>query len=404
MKNKKSIKVITQMFYPDIAATAKVLTDIFFYLSDDYNINVVCQNRSYVDSDVIFDDFYKYKNLKIKRIKVKKTNKNKIFDRLNNFYFLYKKFKKELKNSKEDIFFCVSNPPFIPYLTVKYAKKNKRKSIFLLHDLYPDVLYKLNKIKKKSIVYKILYKLNNYAFNNADCIIVLGRDAKEYIIKNFDVCEKKIKIIPNWAKNNNIDFNFGFNFRKKYNLEKNFLIMYTGNLGETADFDVLLNTAKELKELKDIVFVIIGDGRKKINLKNYIERENLENILLLNYQDEDKYYDILNSSDALLLSLNKNLKGISVPSKTYTYLSIGKPIIAIVPNDSEIGLSIKEDNYGILNNFDSLKLKNDIIELYEDKELYNFYSNNSINTFFKKYDKEIILKKYKNLIKELEDI
>ena len=37
----------------------------------------------------------------------------------------------------------------------------------------------------------------------------------------------------------------------------------------------------------------------------------------------------------------------SVPSKVYYYLSAGKPIIGILPVESEIDISIKEDNYGI---------------------------------------------------------
>jgi glycosyltransferase involved in cell wall biosynthesis len=398
--SKKEIKVFTQMFYPDIAATAKVLSDLFFNLNKDFKINVVSQNRSYVNPDIKYEKRTNINNVNINRFEIGKINKNNIFSRIFGFVKLYFSFKKELKNSNEEIFFCVSNPPFLPYLTVKEAKKKNKKSVFLLHDLYPDVLEKLNKIKKSSLVFKIIKKMNKYAFENSSKIIVLGRDAKEYLINNYNINEDKIETITNWSKNDYKSINY--NFRKDYNLEKDFLIMYTGNIGETAEFETLLETAKKI-ENENIKFVIIGNGRKKQKIKHEIEKLKIKNILLLNYQPEEKYYDVLNSADLFYLSLNKQLKGISVPSKTYTYLSIGKPLIAVVPEKSEIGLSIKEDNYGIYNNYNFKELSKDILNLYNDKKLYEAYKINAKETFNNKYNREQVIEKYTKLFKELEE-
>ena len=397
---KISIKVFTQMFYPDIASTGKVLSDLFLNLDNKFQVEVIAQNRSYVDKNKSFNSEDRIGNTYIKRIKVVKVDKNNIFSRIIGFIQLYFSFKKELKNSNEDIYFCVSNPPFLPYLTVKEAKKKNKKSVFLLHDLYPDVLEKLNKIKKSSLIFKIIKKMNKYAFENSSKIVVLGRDAKEYLMDNYNIQEDKIEIITNWSKKDYKSINY--DFRKEYNLENCFLVMYTGNIGETAEFETLLKTAKKI-ENKNIKFVIIGNGRKKEIIKDEIERLNIKNILLLNYQPEEKYYDVLSSADLFYLSLNKNLKGISVPSKTYTYLSIGKPLIAVVPKESEIGLSIREDNYGIYNNYNFEKLSKDILDLYENKELYLEYKKNAENTFTKKYNREKVIEKYNELFKELEE-
>jgi len=398
---KTTIKVVSQMFYPDLAATAKVLSDLFFHIDESYQINVLCQNRSYVLPEVNYDEETHLKNLFIKRVKVKNTNKNNITHRVFNFIELYQKFKKELKKSKEDIFFCVSNPPFLPYLTIKQAKKTNKKTVFLLHDLYPDVLIKLGKLKKTNLISKLIYHMNSYAFKNSDKIIVLGRDTKNYLLKNYGVSDKKIEIITNWGKNK-IPLPQKSNFRKTHNLLNKFVIMYTGNLGETAEFDTLLNTAKIMNN-DDIKFVIIGDGRKKRDIEKTINEMRLNNVILLGYQPEDEYYAILNSADVLFVSLRKELKGISVPSKTYTYLSVGKPIIAVVPKESEIELSIKEDKYGIYNEYDSYKLKEQITELYKNKDKYKELCENAKTAFSKKYDLKLIVKKYEKLFKELEE-
>ena len=395
----KEIKVFTQMFYPDLASTAKVLSDLFFNLGDYYKIKVICQNRSYIHPDVKYEEKSKINNVIIDRIKVRKTNKNSLSGRIINFIILYRNFKKEAKKANEDIFFCVSNPPFLPYITIKEANRKNKKSVFLLHDLYPDVLVKLGKISEKSFFYKIMYKMNKYAFENSRKIIVLGRDVKEYLIKNYNIKDEKIEIITNWGNNT---INIGnTDFRKKYNLQNKFVIMYTGNLGETAEFDTLLNTAKIINN-DNIKFVIIGDGRKKRFISGKIDEMKLNNILLLDYLPEDEYYGVINTADMFYVSLKEGLEGISVPSKTYTYLSVGKPIIAVVPPKSEIGLSIKEDNYGIYNNYDPIKLREDILEIFHNKHKYNNLKENAQKTFASKYNRPIILEKYYNLFKELE--
>lgn len=401
MGEKVTIKVVSQMFYPDIASTAKVLSDLFFHIDESYQINVLCQNRSYIASEISYDDETHLNNLFIKRVKVKNTNKNNIIHRVFNFIELYRKFKKELKKAKEDIFFCVSNPPFLPYLTIKHAKKINKKTVFLLHDLYPDVLIKLGKLKKNNLISKLIHYMNSYAFKNSDKIVVLGRDTKNYLLENYGVNNEKIEIITNWGKNK-IPLPQKSNFRKTHTLLNKFVIMYTGNLGETAEFDTLLNTAKIMNN-DDIKFVIIGDGRKKRDIEKTINEIQLNNVILLGYQPEDEYYAILNSADALFVSLRKELRGISVPSKTYTYLSVGKPIIAVVPKGSEVELSIKEDKYGIYNEYDPYKLKEQIIELYRNKDKYNELCENAKAAFTKKYDLKLIVKKYEKLFKELEE-
>jgi len=402
VEKKVTIKVVSQMFYPDIASTAKVLSDLFFHIDKSYKINVLCQNRSYVLPEVSYDNETHLKNLFIKRIKVKKINKNNIIQRAFNFIELYPKFKKELKKSKDDVFFCVSNPPFLPYLTIKHAKKINKKSVFLLHDLHPDALIKLGKLKKTNLISKLIYYMNSYAFKNSDKIVVLGRDVKNYLLENYGVSEEKIEIITNWGKNNTL-LPENNDFRKTHNLLNKFVIMYTGNLGEFAEFDTLLNTAKIMNNDDDIKFVIIGDGRKKRDIEKTINEMQLNNVILLGYQPEDEYYTILNSADALFVSLRKELRGISVPSKTYTYLSVGKPIIAVVPKESEIELSIKEDKYGIYNEYDSYKLKEQITELYKNKDKYKELCENAKTAFSKKYDLKLIVKKYEKLFKELEE-
>ena len=387
------------MFYPDISATAKILSDLFFNLDKNYKINVICQNRSYISPEIEYESETKIENIFIKRIKVNKTNKNNSFSRLINFITLYHHFHKELKNSYEEIFFCVSNPPFLPYITIKEAKRKNKKSVFLLHDLYPDVLIKLGTIKKSSIISKVMYRMNSYAFENADKVIVLGRDVKKYLLDNYNIKDYKIEIITNWG-NNEIN-KTNTDFRKKHDLQNKFVIMYTGNLGETAEFDTLLNTAKILNN-DNIQFVIIGDGRKKKFISDKINEMQLNNIVLLDYIPEDDYYSVINSADMFYVSLRKELEGISVPSKTYTYLSVGKPIIAVVPERSEIGLSIREDNYGIYNNYDPKKLKDDILAIFQNKHKYNILKENAQKTFISKYNRPLILEKYRNLFKELE--
>jgi len=412
MSNKKTISIFSQVFYPDPSATSKLLTDIALGVSTEFAVNVYTQNRSYINPKVRYNshDRINLPNTSINRFNVPPLNKNKFLSKILLSYLVSKNMVKKAidASNKSDLFLCVSNPPNLPHKIGSLAKKYNIPFVYLLHDLYPDELIKNDNFSSKNFLVKSIIEYSRKStlesFLTSDKIIVIGRDVKDLISTNYKIDSSKIVVITNWARRLDIDFEESKKIRNRFNLDGKFVIMYAGNVGILQDFSVILSAMKELQKIdKDIIFVIVGNGSQKQFIINFCNQNKLENIKLIDFiTDEKEFSSVLSIADCCFVSLNKELYGTAVPSKTYYYLSAGKPILGLLPKNSEIDLEIKEDGFGLVCNDYSYKSLIDIIlELKNDKTKLSLMSIKAKNVFDNKYSKEVVIQKYLNLFQEM---
>lgn len=397
----QNILIASQMFYPDIASTAKVMTDLARDIATaGYSVNVVCQNRSYNDPDIVFPLQEKIGNVVINRFPVPRADKNTILGRIRLSFAVERKAKIAIKKIKPDLCIAVSNPPNMAFRIAKESKKLRVPFVYILHDLYPDVLIKTGKIAKNSVIAKKLRKMSSETFQLSDRIVVLGRDVKDYLIKNYGVLPDKISIITNWGPEEPVISKSNNEFRRENGLENKFIVLYSGNIGETADFEVLLSAAQNLQEDDNIIFLIVGNGRKRKKILR--KSQNLKNVKVLDFLPEEDFRNLLSEADVFFVSLKRELYGISVPSKTYYYLSAGKPIIGLVPPNSEIALSIEEDDYGfVCCDYSPKSLARIILRLKKNPSLWKIKGIQAKEAFDTKYNRRIVTANYMKLLKEL---
>ena len=391
----KKILVLSQFFYPDKTGTGKILAELFFNIDKNFfNIDVVSSCQMYSDKEnKILVEYERFENLKIYRVFKNFVSKEKATGRLFNYVMFFllavaKVYTKALAKDK-DIIVSVSNPPIMP-LFAAYLKNKKNKVIYILHDLYPDIAIGMNVIKKDSLLSRVMYKSNKYIFSRIDYVVVLGRDMKNYLMKEYQVPEEKISIITNWSE-------LLYNENSNSKLKKKFRILYSGNIGRFHNLDLAVKVVSKMKEVE---LVFIGEGAQKEYLINL--SKSYSNISFLPYLDEVEYRKVLNSADALLVSLEKNLSGLAVPSKFYTYLSVGKPIICISDIYTEMALIIDENQCGIVvqhEDLDSFSTK--LNQLINDDNMVVNMGKNALDVFKKKYSQNIVIKKYEKLFKNI---
>jgi glycosyltransferase involved in cell wall biosynthesis len=131
----------------------------------------------------------------------------------------------------------------------------------------------------------------------------------------------------------------------------------------------------------------------------------LDNVKILDFvSDKEEYSLLLSTADCCLFTVNKEFYGIAVPSKTYYYLSAGKPLIGLLLLNSEVDLEIRQDVFGLTCNDYSYKILIDrILELKNGKEKRNTMSLKAESAFEAKYSKEIAVEKYLHLFGKLID-
>jgi len=407
LKKRYDLVLLTLNFYPGTEATSKLLSDLIFFSSGkNLKILVISPNRLYLTPEKKLNNFEKINNnLDILRIKVPKLDKNKGIQKILLFYLFSLKIKKILKQIDYKIAFSLIPPFFTAYKALKISENKKSKFLFLVHDLHPDTMIRRKQAKENSFIIKLLKKQTQYLLKKSSKIIVIGRDQKKYISKEYNVNSNKISYIPNWSKDLLYNLEINKNIGSKYYGE-GFNILYAGNIGEAQipQLERFILIMKKIEKLDEkINFIVVGNGRKKEKLIELKRKKNLKNIDFYDYvYDYNEYQNLMYYADCYFLSLRNESKEMSVPSKTYYYLSGGKPIIADIPIDSEIDICLKEYDFGFnISNLSDDEAINKILKLKNDKNYYTLLSKNSRRTYENKYTLEISANKYYNLIKSL---
>lgn len=393
--------LVSEFFYPYRTSTQKILTE----LAEDFveyglEVDVLTTKNAYREKKQHLNKYENYKGINIKRIFSTEGNRDSKFGRLINYLtFTTSVFLNLLFKKQYDKILFVSNPPLVPYIGYVINKLRGKKYIYLVHDIYPDVAEKLGVIKKKSLISKIMNYMNDKIYNNSESIIALGKDMKE-VITNKGIDPDKIKIVTNWADSEiNYEKEVEEFFYEKYKLKDKFNVIYTGNISKVHDIDTILNVAKMLKENTEIKFIFVGDGNRRDYIEELKNKENLNNIQLENYMFGAEYNNLLNCANIFISTLQEGIEGLGVPSKTYTYMSVAKPIIAIMSKDSEIGSMVNENRLG--RQFCSEEVEEIakfIIDIKNDTELYNSICDNIRKKFSDDYERKRVTRKFYDIV------
>jgi len=397
----KKILILSEFFYPDKSSTPKVLTELAEdFVKNGLDVEVICSNHSY-KGNLKLSKKEIFNGIKIARINSSNFNRNSKIGRLINYVsFTFNLFIKLLFSNRYDSILVVSNPPLIPFIAYLNKLIKNKPYYYLVHDVYPDIAVEVGAIKKDSVPYKLMNKINQLAIKNTEKLIVLGKDMKDIFLKK-GVEEQGIKIITNWSKKYKLSFEKADNaFYKERELISTLNIVYTGNIGRFHDIETIIEIAKvSMEDLPNVRFIFVGDGFKRKDLELAI-KNGTSNIIISDYQYDASYLDVLSGADLFISTLSPRIKGLGVPSKTYSYLAAGKPIIAIMEQGTEIGDLVESENLGI--RADSMEVDKviDFIKgISSDKVKLEAVQNNVQKIFLDRYEREKVTNEFYLLLK-----
>ena len=341
--------------------------------------------------------------LKIYRFPMFREGKNPFVRALRYFLCNIMHFYKGLISRDIDIITVASTPPTQGALAALLKKIKKIPVVYYLQDIFPDSLANTGLTKEGSFLWIIGRTMENFTYNNMDKIIVISQDMKENLI-NKGVPERKIHIIYNWveadkivpiSKKDNILY-------KRYNLDVDiFYVVYAGNLGYAQNIEVMLKTAKLLQKNTGIKFLIFGKGAQEEEYKNLSQELDLNNVQFLPMQPYAEVSHVYSLADVSIVSCKAGFGGSGMPSKTWSIMSTGTPIIASFDEGSDLQRIIQENRVGLFAKADDKEgLKTAIETLYQDHELARSLGRNGREYILRHLTKNTGAKKY---VQALED-
>jgi glycosyltransferase involved in cell wall biosynthesis len=397
------ILLITQVFYPDEVSTANLFTNLCSILAEDnVDVEVWCAQPSYTH----FEKQPKRTTLNGIRINfLPSTNFKKTFlpGRLFNYFsFTISVVLKLLFSKEKTIVLTHTTPPSLGIILSYISSLKRRKFVYILLDIFPEGLVRLGEVSKNNILIKLWQHLFILSLKRSEKIVVIGRDMLQWIGEVYVEGLDKTEYIPLWQDDKLISpSEYGLNeFIIENQLTEKFVIQYSGNMGLWNEMGTMEKAVKE--NIKDTVFMFVGGGMRKKELLDAISTEDLKNVMILPFQPNDKFNTILNACHVGLVTMRDKLEGMAVPSKIYGIMAAGKPVIALVPLNSEIAYIVREENCGfVVAPGDLDEFIKSIGLLKSDENLRNQMGHNSRLAFEKKYSTMKIAERYKSMIEEL---
>jgi glycosyltransferase involved in cell wall biosynthesis len=179
------------------------------------------------------------------------------------------------------------------------------------------------------------------------------------VVRDYGVAPERVNVIHNWADPMMLRPvpKSDCSFAKRHGYDQRFTLLYSGNLGLYYEFDTMLEVARRMINDPDFRLVFVGDGGRKAYIEQRIQAMGLRNVDVHQYQPLAALNDSLNSCDASLVTIATGVEGISFPSKLYSSLAVGKPILALSEPGSELQRMVDQARSGLwceIGNVDAL--------------------------------------------------
>jgi glycosyltransferase involved in cell wall biosynthesis len=188
---------------------------------------------------------------------------------------------------------------------------------------------------------------------------------------------------------------------RKYGLHDKFVLMYSGTISISSNraLEHVLEAAAALRENKDVVFVIVGEGLKKMELQKRAGELGTDNVRFLPFQPYGDLPHLLASSDVLLVPLDKEKSQMSVPSKLYNFLAAGRPVLGLAPPDSEVAALIRGTRCGeVVAPDDIPKIREAVLRLKGDPAARREMALNSRRYVVDNFSRKMIMDRYEALL------
>lgn len=282
---------------------------------------------------------------------------------------------------KPDIIVATSPQFFCACAGWLLSAVRRKPFIFELRDIWPASITAVGAMKD-SFAIKSLEKLELFLYHRADSIVSVTHAFKKELIER-GIDGNKIEVVLNGVDLSKYQpaIHKDPDLVKRYNLEGKFVAGYVGTHGMAHGLEHIVSVAESLKDNDNIRIIFAGGGAARKIIVDLVSQKKLKNIVLIDRQPKEMMPKLWSLCDVSLVPLvNNELFRTVIPSKIFECMGMGIPTIMSVP-EGEATAIIKDTASGLVVESENVEeIKNAILKLYNNTELYNELRLSSINS------------------------
>lgn len=340
-----------EFFYPDrVGGTPTATANIARTLADDagFDVSVITTVHGYRDSSLRYAKSENWDGVKIYRVNSPNWLRASTAKRLagNVLYAYYAAFR-ALTLPRPDVVIVTTAPLTLPITANLLRRLRGVPYVYVIYDLDPDRTVALGLQGPDSRSVRMLRSYQEKWLKRSGKVIAIGRCMRDLLVSKYGLSADQVAVAEVGADPNVIrPLPTDTKFRRENNLPE-FVALYSGNFGKYHDFDLILGAAERLQSDPRTAFVLVGGGQKEAYLREEIAKRGLKNVRLMEFVPEEDLADLLASASVHFVTMEEGMEGLCVPSKFYSCLASGRPVIAIMNRNTEVALTLDEEQCGI---------------------------------------------------------
>lgn len=340
------ILLLNQYFPPDTSATAKMAATVVNAISKRHEVTVLAGRPSYDP-----DEYYPFAFLRrdqrngitVERVGSTAYPRHQMRRRVANYLSYVSLATPRALAVKADIVLAMTDPPFAGIVGARIARMKGVPFVYNIRDLYPDMAIGGDIVRPKGWV-AIWEKMHRAALRQAAKVIVLGEDMRVRVIGK-GVEPSRVVVIRDGTS---IPTHFppaDHPAIREIRGSAEFVVLHAGNLGFYGAWSTLLDAARILPQ-NGIRLVFIGDGANRDQLEE--SNQGCPIVRFLPFRPVNEIPCVMAAADVHIITIRRGLGGVVVPSKMYSILAAGRPILAVAPEDTDVARIVRHEDCGMV--------------------------------------------------------
>ena len=339
------ILLLNQYYPPDTSATAKMAVQVAEKLAEHHRVTVVAGRPSYDP-----DEFYPFaflrrdvrNNVTVERVASTAYPRHQMRRRVSNYLSYLALAVPRALAIHADVVLAMTDPPVAGIAGAFIARMTGRPFVYNIRDLYPDMALGGDIVRPNRWVDR-WEEMHRRALREAARVIVLGEDMRDRIVSK-GVSPDRVVVIRDGAS-----FPTSLPERNDPLVQKircgfSFVALHAGNLGFYGAWDSLLKAADILRN-ENIGLVFVGDGANRAALET--SAESSPNVRFLPFFPFEQVPHVMMAGDVHIVTVRRGLEGVVVPSKLYSILAAGRPVLAVAAAGSDAARIVSESGCGV---------------------------------------------------------
>lgn len=339
------ILLLNEYYPPDTSATARMAAQVAERLAQQHDVTVVAGRPSYDP-----DEFYPFaplhrtirNHVAVECVGSTTYPRHQMRRRVSNYLSYLLLAVPRALALRPDIVLAMTDPPVAGIAGALIARLASRPFVYNIRDMYPDMALGASIVRESKWIER-WQKLHRSALKQAARVIVLGDDMRDRILAKGVQPENVVVIrdgtslvggMPEVSDPVVQEIRSGFSF----------VVLHAGNLGFYGAWQTVLKAAEILSN-EDTGIVFVGDGANRMELE--ASAANAKNVKFLPFRPAEQVPHVMMAGDLQIITVKRGLEGVVVPSKLYSTLAAGRPVLVIAARESDAARIVNSTGCGV---------------------------------------------------------